>query len=92
MQAVASHVLHIRLSQIRQALQPAVAVALGVALAMAPVRFLMVGSDPERLVLALVAGLAGAALAVALTDRRFAIQLKRLVINGSHVRLAMGAE
>jgi PST family polysaccharide transporter len=92
MQAVASHVLHIPLSQIRQALQPAVAVALGVALAMAPVRFLMVGSDPERLVLALVAGLAGAALAVALTDRRFAIQLKRLVINGSHVRLAMGAE
>ena len=92
MQAVASHVLHIRLGQIRQALQPAVAVALGVALAMAPVRFLMVGSDPERLVLALVAGLAGAALAVALTDRRFAIQLKRLVINGSHVRLAMGAE
>ena len=92
MQVVASHVLGIPLSRIRQALQPALAVALGVAVAMAPVRFLVVGPEPVRLAFAIVAGAAGAALAVALTDRRMAIQLKRLVINGSHVRLAMGAE
>ena len=61
-------------------------------LAMAPVRFFMVGSDPERLVLALVAGLAGAALAVALADRRVALEFKRLIIPGSQVQLAMGAK
>jgi len=92
MQVVASNVLGIRLGQIIQALQPALAVALGVALAMAPVRFLMVGPEPVRLAFAILAGAAGAALAVALADRRVALELKRLVIPSSHVRLAMGAE
>jgi O-antigen/teichoic acid export membrane protein/GT2 family glycosyltransferase len=92
MQVVASRVLAIPLGQIIQALMPAVAVALGVALAVAPVRFLMVGPEPVRLAFAIVAGIAGALLAVAVTDRRFVVEIKKLVVPGSQVRLAMGAE
>ena len=92
MQVVASRVLGIPLRQIIRALEPAAAVALGVALAMAPVRFLMVGPEPVRLAFALAAGAAGAVLAVALADRRVAIEFKRLIIPGSQVQLAMGAK
>lgn len=92
MQVVASRVLGIRLSQITQALLPALAVALGVALAMAPVRFLMVRPEPVKLACAILAGVAGAVLAVAVTDRRFAVEVKKLVIPGSPARLAVGAE
>ena len=92
MQVVASRVLGIPLRQIIRALRPAVAVALGVALAMAPVRFLMIGPEPVRLAFALAAGAAGAVLAVALVDRRVALEFKRLIIPGSQVQLAMGAE
>jgi PST family polysaccharide transporter len=92
MQVVASRVLGIPLRQIFRALQPAVAVAFGVALAMAPVRFLMIGPEPVRLAFAIVAGAAGALLAVALADRRVALEFKRLIIPGSQVQLAMGAE
>ncbi len=92
MQVVASRVLGIPLRQIIRALQPAVAVAFGVALAMAPVRFLMIGPEPVRLAFAIVAGAAGALLAVALADRRVALEFKRLIIPGSQVQLAMGAE
>ncbi len=92
MQVVASRVLGIPLRQIIRALRPAVAVALGVALAMAPVRFLMIGPEPVRLAFALAAGAAGAVLAVALADRRVALEFKRLIIPGSQVQLAMGAE
>lgn len=92
MQVVASRVLGIRLSQITHALLPALAVALGVALAMAPVRFLMVGPEPIKLGFAILAGVAGAVLAVAVTDRRFAVEVKKLVIPSSPVRLAVGAE
>jgi hypothetical protein len=58
---------------------------------MAPVRFLMVGPEPIRLALAITAGVAGAALTIAVTDRRFALEIKRLVIPGSP-RLAVGTE
>jgi len=92
MQVVASRVLGIPLRQIIRALQPAVAVAFCVALAMAPVRFLMIGPEPVRLAFAIVAGAAGALLAVALADRRVALEFKRLIIPGSQVQLAMGAE
>jgi PST family polysaccharide transporter len=92
MQVVASRVLGIPLRQIIRTLRPAVAVALGVALAMAPVRFLMIGPEPVRLAFALAAGAAGAVLAVALADRRVALEFKRLIIPGSQVQLAMGAE
>ena len=92
MQLVASRVLAIPLREIARALQPAIAVGLSVAVAMAPFRFMMAGADLVALPLAIVAGIAGAVLAVAITDHPFAVELKRLVIPNSHVRLAMGAE
>jgi PST family polysaccharide transporter len=92
MQAVASRVLGIPLIQIGRSLRPAVAVSLGVALAMAPVRFLMVGPEPIRLTLAILAGVAGAALAIAIADRRFTAEITRLVFPRSDVRLAVSAE
>jgi PST family polysaccharide transporter len=92
MQVVAANVLGIRLGQIMKALQPALGVAFGVALAMAPVRFLMLGPEPVRLAFAILSGTAGAVVAVALTDRRIVLELKRVIIPGSQVRLAMGAE
>jgi lipopolysaccharide exporter len=92
MQVVASRVLAIPLREIARALQPAIAVGLSVAVAMAPFRFLMAGADLMALPLSIVAGIAGAALAVALTDRRFAIEITRLVRPESRVAVAMGAE
>ena len=92
MQAVASRVLGIPLVQIGRSLRPAVAVSLGVALAMAPVRFLMVGPEPIRLALAILAGVAGAALAIAIADRRFTAEITTLVFPRSDVRLAVSAE
>ena len=92
MQAVASRVLGIPLIQIGRSLRPAVAVSLGVALAMAPVRFLMVGPEPIRLALAILAGVAGAALAIAIADRRFTAEITTLVFPRSDVRLAVSAE
>ena len=92
MQAVASRVLGIPLIQIGRSLRPAVAVSLGVALAMAPVRFLMVGPEPIRLALAILAGIAGATLAIAIADRRFTAEITRLVFPRSEVRLAVSAE
>ena len=92
MQAVASRVLGIPLVQIGRSLRPAVAVSLGVALAMAPVRFLMVGPEPIRLALAILAGVAGAALAIAIADRRFTAEITGLVVPRSDVRLAVSAE
>ncbi|TME82431.1 MAG: glycosyltransferase [Chloroflexi bacterium] len=92
MQAVASRVLGIPLAQIGRSLRPAVAVSLGVALAMAPVRFLMVGPESIRLALAILAGVAGAALAIAIADRRFTAEITRLVVPRSDVRLAVSAE
>src|SRR5260370_27529126 len=91
MQVVASSVLGIPLRQIIRALQPAVAVAFGVALAMAPVRFLMIGPEPVRLTFAIVAGAAGALLAVALADRRGCLEVKTLIIPRPPAQPAMGA-
>src|SRR5439155_19675017 len=92
MQAVASRVLGIPLIQIGRSLRPAVAVSLGVALAMAPVRFLMVGPEPIRLALAILAGIAGATLAIAIADRRFTAEITRLVFPRSEGRLAVSAD
>src|SRR5437016_2806898 len=58
MQVIASKVLRIPFGAILSSLTPALAVGIGVAVAMAPVRFVLVGAEPERLLLAVVAGVA----------------------------------
>lgn len=92
MQVVASKVLGIRVSQIGGALRPAVTVSLGVALAMAPVRFWLVAPEPIKLALAILAGLAGGVGAVLIVDRRLVVQVQRLLIPEFPVRVAVGAE
>jgi len=92
MQVVASNVLGIRLALIAAALRPALTVSLGVALAMAPVRFWLIAPEPIRLALAIVAGLAGALIAVVAIDRRLAGDVQSLLIPEVPVRLAVGAE
>ena len=92
MQVVASNVLGIRLVLIAGALRPALTVSLGVALAMAPVRFWLIAPEPIRLAVAIVAGLAGALIAVVAIDRRLAGDVQRLLIPEVPVRLAVGAE
>ncbi len=92
MQVVASKVLGIRLGQISRALQPALAIGVGVAMAMAPVRFWLVGPEPIRLALAIVAGLAGALVTLVVIDRRLAGDVQTLLSPEVPVRLAVGAE
>jgi lipopolysaccharide exporter len=92
MQRIASSVLGIPFGQILAAFRPALTVSLGVALAMAPIRFLVVAPESIRLVLAIVAGLAGAMIAVLVIDRRLAADVQRLLVPEVQVPLAVGAE
>ena len=92
MQAVASNVLGIRLSEIARALRPALMVSLGVTMAMAPVRFWLVAPEPVQLALAIVAGAAGALVAVVVTDRRLAAEMTRFLLPRSGVRIAVVTE
>ncbi|HEX9548605.1 MAG TPA: hypothetical protein VF942_14785, partial [Acidimicrobiales bacterium] len=68
------------------------AVSVGVAIAMAPVRFWLVAPEPIRLVLAIVAGLAGALVALLVIDRRLAGEVQRLLISPVPVHLAVEAK
>jgi PST family polysaccharide transporter len=92
MQWVASKVLGIQFSQILRAFRPALTISLGVAVAMAPVRFWLVAPEPTRLALAIVAGLLGALIALVAIDRRLAGDVQRLLTPEVPVRLAVGAE
>ena len=92
MQVVASRVLGIPLPAIRAALQPAVGVGLAVALAMAPVRLMMPASSPITLLLSILAGAAGGAVGIAIIDRRFALEITKLVRPPLPVPAAAGAD
>jgi len=92
MQVIASKVLRIPFGAILSSLTPALAVGIGVAAAMAPVRFVLVGAEPERLLLAIVAGVAGGAVALAAIDRGFVREITKLVQPQAGVPLAVGAE
>ena len=89
---VASNVLGIRIREIARALRPALMVSLGVAMAMAPVRFWLVAPEPVQLALAIVAGAAGALVAVVVTDRRLAAEMTRFLLPRSGVRIAVVTE